>query len=352
MIPVDPIFYAMATDRIVDQLLDATYPLLDHGSESTDASALSGIELLSQSAKLLGAVSLRVMERLQEDLAEADLGGGIFDDDVKEIRRASETCSVPQTYSTEERDHLDSQLAFFKTPRSMAKYKTGTKLQRAEITDSGNDMHVRVELEVNAPVEQVVMYIMGHTPTYDEFTYRGTGDSVVFGERPNDHSAVSRASISMPTPLAGREIVLQSVWEKLDEDTFFVTQASCEHPQFPRQEKVVRATSMRSIMLVRAGPNLTKAEFVASASMGGFVPRRVNNTVTIPAIVKSQVSLLKFFAAVIPVDKFSSTDATTLGRIVMAELIHLRANEQVLRDKVSELVGMVNVLRVAQAQYR
>ena len=89
-------------------------------------------------------------------MAEEDLGGGMFDQDVREMREFAAKVPLPQVYEPDEQRVLDEQLALHEVPRpSLRKYKTGTKLYTCQLVDTGSGVDVRAEMEMRAPVEQV-----------------------------------------------------------------------------------------------------------------------------------------------------------------------------------------------------
>ncbi|GMI41992.1 hypothetical protein TeGR_g8254 [Tetraparma gracilis] len=113
-------------------------------------------DLLMNTAKLIIAAGFKMKEQARQDMAEEDLGGGIFDNDVKEMRTAAASYALPQVYNADERQTLNAALAKFNTPTSYKRFKTGTKMYTAEITDTGKTVFVRAEMQVRAPAEQIV----------------------------------------------------------------------------------------------------------------------------------------------------------------------------------------------------
>ena len=51
---------------------------------------------------------------------------------------------------------LDDALATFNAQTSYKRFKTGTKMYTAEITDTGKTVFVRAEMQVRVPAEQIV----------------------------------------------------------------------------------------------------------------------------------------------------------------------------------------------------
>jgi hypothetical protein len=207
-------------------------------------------------AKLIIAAGFKMKEQARQDMAEEDLGGGMFDQDKKNMRDFAEKVALPQVYDADERRQLDVSLAVFHEKVSLRKYKTGTKLYAAEITDTGQDVRARVKTEVRGPVEQVVGYYMGIPIQFNSHMDRY--GSVVVGERRNDHSTIVGGTIPMPPPLQKRHVVTKTLWEKLDDNTFFVTQVSVKHDSVPAVKNSISTTHTRLFKMTRIGPSLTK----------------------------------------------------------------------------------------------
>jgi hypothetical protein len=294
-VPVDPDFYDTVDDNIIGILMDACKPLFDlvsgaHEDEDPEDKnfAVKPADLMMSVAKLIVAAGFKMTEQARQDMAEEDLGGGMFDEDVKNMREGAARCSLPQQYTAEERQTLDKQRAAFDAPeKEPKKYKTGTKLCQAQLADDGHGVNMRVQAEVRAPAEQIVAYFMGNAKQFSEFMEERTPGSSRLTTRymgpASDHSVMARVHIPVPSPLSDREFVLRTLWEKPNHGTFFVTQASVEDAAFPRREGVVRATFVRAFKLTKVSPKLTKFEFKGSASFGGSVPRNISNAITCPA---------------------------------------------------------------------
>jgi hypothetical protein len=307
--------------------------------------------MLESAAKLLSAISARLTERARASTAGEDLGGGMFDQDVVDMKRAAASYLLPQTYSASERELLDTQLANFEAPpASLKKFATGTKLYKAQIGDTDSGLVVRVEMEVRAPVEQAVAYMMGLPLEFGKFVY--VEDAVTLVERRSDHCVFMHSKLLLPAPLRDRDSVALALWERLDENTYFVTQTSHDHPACQPSPDVVRLGMVRNMMLTRVGPKLTRLELVGSVQLNGAIPRSINDSVTFPAIARAHVILAQYFVSVRPADGFNDGDARALGRIIFFQLFPNRHVEHVLRDKIGKLVAMTNVLRAAQTKYR
>jgi hypothetical protein len=157
---VDPDFYDMVDDNILSILLDACKPLFDlvSGTDDPDSknSTMKPADLLMSTAKLIIAAGFKMKEQARQDMAEEDLGGGIFDQDVKDMKVFASKCNDPQIYEAHEEEILATQLADFEdTPKKLKKYKTGTKLYSVDISDTGSGVELRGMQEIRAPIEQV-----------------------------------------------------------------------------------------------------------------------------------------------------------------------------------------------------
>jgi hypothetical protein len=135
---------------------------------------------------------------------------------------------------------------------------------------------------------------MGFNPEYDDYRTRESKTVTEIGERRSDHSVVSRTAVPMPNPFQERELVLKSMWKKLDESTFFCSNLKCDHTDFPARPGIVRVGFRRSMKLTKLGPKLTLVEASASANLGGRIPRRINDTVCIPFTAASSVGLIQY----------------------------------------------------------
>ncbi|GMI29059.1 hypothetical protein TeGR_g10867 [Tetraparma gracilis] len=324
---VDPDYYDMVDDDIISVILNACKPLFDlvQGTDTDDpdsghdssASGMKNADLVMNTAKLIIAAGYKMKEQARQEMAEEDLGGGMFDEAVKRVRAYAVKVSQPQNYEADEQQILDEQFAIHKAPnKSLRKYKTGTKLFSCDVADTGSGVDVLVRGEVRAPPEQVLATLMGHTNVYDRYRHKTGGNIAEIGERRNDHSVVSRSPVPMPQPLQDREMVVRSMWKKLDEDTFFYSQTVYDHEDFPERPDVVRMGYRRSMKLTRIGPKLTMFEGRASLDLRGSIPRRINDSVTIPLIAKVAAGYARYFACVRPADAFDEGDGTTLGRLL------------------------------------
>jgi hypothetical protein len=165
-VTVDPDFYDMVDDNILSILLDTCRPLFDLVSSSSSLpSTMKHADLLMATAKLIVAAGLKLKEQARQEWAEEDLGGGMFDQDVKDMREFADKVHLPQTYDADEQQMLDTQLALHDAPDvALRSYRTGTKLYSCELADTGSGLDVRGKMVVGAPVEQVVGYWMVRSP--------------------------------------------------------------------------------------------------------------------------------------------------------------------------------------------
>ncbi|GMI36316.1 hypothetical protein TeGR_g6771 [Tetraparma gracilis] len=145
-VPVDPEFYDMVDGNIIGILMDTCKPLFDLVSgahEDEDPEALKPADLMMSVAKLIVAAGFKMKEQARQEMAEEDLGGGMFDEDVVNMREGAAKCLLPQQYTAEERETLDKQLAEFNAPaKALKKYKTGMKLLQTQTYDDGHGMKV------------------------------------------------------------------------------------------------------------------------------------------------------------------------------------------------------------------
>jgi hypothetical protein len=192
---------------------------------------------------------------------------------------------------------------------------------------------------------------MGHAPQYTDAN-NSEDAKTILGDRRNNHSAMVRFEIPMPSPFQDRDGVIRSLWKKLDENTYFVSQVPCEHVEFPESAEHVRMHVRRNFKLTKISPRLTLFEGSASINLRGSLPRSINDAVTIPTVVNSSDAVLMYFMCVRPAVLFDEGDATTLGRLLFARLRPHRKNRDTLNEKILEMIRMTNVLRSAQAKYR
>jgi hypothetical protein len=192
---------------------------------------------------------------------------------------------------------------------------------------------------------------MGNVPEYTGHINAGGGETFV-GERRSNHSLVARVTVPMPSPFQDRDGVVRSLWKKLDENTYFMSQMSCEHVEFPESAEHVRMHIRRNFKLTKISPRLTLFEGSASINLRGSLPRSINDAVTIPTTASASDAVLMYFLCVRPADSFDEGDATTLGRLLFARLRPHRKNIDTLNEKILQMIRMTNVLRSAQAKYR
>jgi hypothetical protein len=311
-------------------------------------------DLLMSTAKLIIAAGFKMKEQARQEMAEEDLGGGIFDQDVKEMREAASKCNEPQQYDADEQATLDEQLAVFNTPpKRMKIYKSGTKLMDVQVvhTEAGS-FASRAQLEVRAPPEQIVAFLMAHTMQYYNHNMESRDGEFEVAERRNDHHIVARIPVSLPAPITDREFVFESLWRKLGEDTFFVAQTSCKHDEFPLSNAFVRIIFSRNFKLTRLSPRLTKIEIVGMAKLGGSLPISLNHQITMTFMTTSQISMMQYFVSVRPADSINEGDATRLGHLLFFQLHKHRKNKDRLNEKILDMIRTMDVLRSAQAKYR
>jgi hypothetical protein len=322
---VDPKFYDMVDDNIISILLDACKPLFalvarsnndpDSGGDSNNSStSMKHADLVMNTANLIISAGFKMKEQARQEMEEEDLGGGMFDQDVKGMRLAASKCNEPQVYDAEEQETLDAEFELHEaTTKSLKKISTRTKLYSLDIADTGSGVEARVMTEVRTPAEQVslqtanvtkdthlthfdlqvIAYLMGHKPEYEKYRTGENKHPSEMGERRSDHSVVSRTTLPMPNPFNDREIVIKSMWKKLDERTYFFSQTTCQQCEFPERPGIVRVIFRRSVMVTKISAKVSRVEMNGSANLGGQIPRRINDTVTVPFVAKSVDNLIR-----------------------------------------------------------
>jgi hypothetical protein len=87
-------------------------------------------------------------------------------------------------------------------------------------------------------------------------------------------------------------------------------------------------------------------------NLNGSFPARVNKIVTLPYGVRQPVSLASYFTSVRPADVFNEGDGKVLGQLLFLKLHKHRKNDELLNEKILDMIRTTNVLRSAQAKYR
>jgi hypothetical protein len=163
---VDPDFYDMVDDNILSILLNACKPLFDLVSPPSSpapqnptgkSSAVKPADLLMGVAKLIIAAGFKMKEQARQEMGEEDLGGGIFDEDVAQMKGyANRVVSESQVYNAVEQDALDRQIALHNAPaKSLRKHKTRTKLYTCALAYQEFGLEARMRVEIRAPPDQV-----------------------------------------------------------------------------------------------------------------------------------------------------------------------------------------------------
>jgi hypothetical protein len=357
-VSVDPDAYKLVSDGLIDFFVDTlTNSTTDEKTAFDDLSAQLKDYLTAdnkhttqiQVAKLLAATCFRMHEKARVGMAEDELGAGQFDDDTKAVKLASEKYALQQEISPAERAQLDTYKAIFSQNASLKKYPTNTKLFDMHVLDTGVGMKTKLTFKVRAPATRVVAYYMGWVPQYHA---RTDGRPIKEIERENDHSLVSKFELEMPFGFQNREAVMKSIWEKPIEGEYFYSSTSCSHPACPISPGIVRMDIARTMKIKQISASLTSVTFVGSVLLGGSLPTKINNAVTIPSAMNIPVSVIMYFAAVRPEHEFDDGDSTELGQLAMCRLYRHRAHPDILRKEINELISLVSVLRTCQAKYR
>jgi hypothetical protein len=91
---------------------------------------------------------------------------------------------------------------------------------------------------------------------------------------------------------------------------------------------------------------------VGTMNLNGSIPARINKIVTAPFVAKAPITLMNYFTCVRPAVSFNESDGTVLGQFVFLLLHKYRKNEDLLTEKILDMLRTTNVLRSAQAKYR
>ena len=91
---------------------------------------------------------------------------------------------------------------------------------------------------------------------------------------------------------------------------------------------------------------------VGSMNLNGSIPARIKEIVTLPYICRQPVSLVTYFTSVRPGDAFNEGDGKVLGQLLFLKLHKHRKNDELLNEKILDMIRTTNVLRSAQAKYR
>jgi hypothetical protein len=162
---VDPDFYDMVDDDIIAIIIEACKPLFDLvSSPNSKQTHMKNADLIMATAKLIIAAGYKMKEQARQEMAEEDLGGGMFDEDVKDMREFAAKVPLPQVYDADEQQTMSTQLALFEAPRKLDTLRTGSKLVRAQTAQNqAGGFDVRAQMEIQASAEQIVGYLMAHT---------------------------------------------------------------------------------------------------------------------------------------------------------------------------------------------
>ena len=87
-------------------------------------------------------------------------------------------------------------------------------------------------------------------------------------------------------------------------------------------------------------------------NLNGSIPASINTIVTIPYATRQPVSLVTYFTSVRRADAFNEGDGKVLGQLLFLKLHKHRKNEDLLTEKILDMLRTTNVLRSAQAKYR
>jgi hypothetical protein len=91
---------------------------------------------------------------------------------------------------------------------------------------------------------------------------------------------------------------------------------------------------------------------VGTMNLNGSIPARINKIVTAPFLAKAPIAMMNYFMCVRPAVSFNEGDGAVLGQLVFLLLHKHRKNDELLNEKILEMIRTTNVLRSAQAKYR
>ena len=324
-------------------------------------------EKLLQLGRLAAAVAFRLLEKSRTVAADiVGMGGGagegeIFADDVARMDEAAaqyDKLSLTSTmqYKPDELLMFDNILVATTKLEKMKhkRYKTGTALIEAKVTDAGNKVFICARAEIRAPVNLIVSYIFGHAEKMVKLNRADepstTKHEII--ERISGHSIVHHMQFRLPPPLSNREFVVASVVKRMSEEQTVIVWASCGHPMCPHSTEFVRGEFVRCVTLKRITPTLTSLEDTCSIALGGFLPNAVNTQVTIPGIISSPLNMMRYFSHVRPSSSYNIGDARELGLLLAYSLCPLAKRENELRDALGKIMSRTTVLRASQSKYR
>ncbi|GMI18901.1 hypothetical protein TeGR_g14830 [Tetraparma gracilis] len=238
--------------------------------------------------------------------------------------------------------------------KSHARLQTGTKLSKVEVTDEGTSVLAGSEAEIRAPIHQVMAYFAGYYRRRVEIGVENDDSAIVFKtvDRPDERCWFILGRYEAPFPLTNREVLTCTVWERVDADEFFVAGAygpNVTHAEHPESPEFVRMRGARVMSVKKISPTLTSVSDVSCTDLGGFVPKSINNAITVPQVTHTLVRMQLLFASIRPTADVTVADAKELGHLLHFHLHLLQADG--LRSKIGEMVDDVTVLREAKNEH-
>jgi hypothetical protein len=354
-VSIDPEAYSVADDELVDKMVELLNGTPSPYTAFIKNSSDDPHEQLMATAKLIMAVGFKAKERARIRMGAEELGAGQFDQDLIDINSFSDRIeAAEQVYDDDERAELDDSYRYFSTRRDgFRKYKTGTELYSADMCADGRVVLAHVVTKVRAPILKTLGYLCGMAPQYANATNMkketGVGKILVV-ERRSDHNHVFKTIVKLPYPLDNREVLVRTLWRKLDEDTFLVSTNTCDHSSVPLRAGVVRVKGLRTLILTRRSPELTEVEIKGSIDLCGNFPANINRIVTRPLSMAGAKNLIEFMAATR--NHYDEGDAEELGQVLFLNLFKLRTHSGTMREELEEMIRRFSVLRLAQAKYR
>jgi hypothetical protein len=231
-------------------------------------------------------------------------------------------------------------------------YKTSSKLIKGKFCHSDHRVLVRIEGEIRAPLNHVVGYLNRVNQQYWD-VLNADDDSItkdaIIDVTPR--SQVMRSMLLFPYPWFDRDAVVNIAWEKIAEGTFHYAAVSITHPEFPESPDYVRATFARSASIVAISPTLTRLVITSKAKLGGNVPRRINDAITVPAATRTPINAMQYFSDVRSPEAYTADDSRELGKLVIYRLHKVRNNREELRKAISKMITHNDAMRRFQAKY-
>lgn len=140
-------------------------------------------------------------------------------------------------------------------------------------------------------------------------------------ERDGMRSIVVRRTIEFPRPLSTREWVSRTAYTRVSPTEHFFGCCDAEHWRAPQHEDFVRASTVCAFRVVQVTQDESKLITTAKFSLGGNIPKAVNNTFAIPAILAAPVSNARYALCVRKAAEMvaGGADARALGQLLVMD---------------------------------